>query len=59
MLGVWDGDQPMPVGVVEGEHEVTGGAEQHWEQGLWATSVTAADPADAEAEAIAEMRANR
>lgn len=55
VLGVWDGKQPVPVGVVEGEHEVTGGAQEHWEQGLWATSVTAADPTEAETAAVAEM----
>lgn len=56
VLGVWDGDKPVPVGVVAGEHKVAGGAEQHWEQGLWATSVAAADPEDAERAAVAEMR---
>lgn len=59
VLGVWDGDQPVPVGVVNGDHQVTGGAEEHWQQGLWATSSVAADPAEAEAAAVAEMRANR
>lgn len=56
VLGVWEDDEPVPVGVVDGEHQVTGGADRRWEQGLWATSVTAADPAEAEAAAVAEMR---
>lgn len=59
VLGVWDGDQPVPVGVVDGDHQVTGGAEEHWEQGLWAIGITAADPAEAQTAAGAEMRANR
>jgi hypothetical protein len=59
VLGVWDqADEPVPVGVIAGEHEVTGGAEDHWEGGLWATSVHASTPDEAEQLAVAEMRTN-
>lgn len=59
VLGVWDqADEPVPVGVIAGEHEVTGGAEEHWEGGLWATSVHASTPDEAEQLAVAQMRTN-
>jgi hypothetical protein len=58
VVGVWDDDVPVPVGVVCGAHEVTGGDDQHWTQGVWATSVSAADASAAEREAVVEMRAS-
>jgi hypothetical protein len=57
VLGVWNEDEPVPVGVVAGDHQVTGGSGRHFEQGLWATSVTAADADTAEQAAVADMRA--
>lgn len=56
VVGVWEEDQPIPVGVIGGDHPVCGGDTQHWEQGLWATVVTAPDPTTAEHAAITAMR---
>lgn len=55
VVGVWDGDTPVVVGVIEGEHQVQGGDQSWFEGGLWATSVDAADVEDAEMEATDEM----
>jgi hypothetical protein len=54
VIGVWQDDQPIPVGVIAGEHEVSGGDSSR----LWATSVTAPDEATAEQFAIEEMQAD-
>lgn len=56
VIGVWQDDEPIPVGVVAGEHEVSGGDSGEFEQGVWATSVVAPDSATAEHLAIDEMR---
>lgn len=54
VIGFWDGDEAVPVGVVAGEHQVTGGDGCSTE-GPWATSVQAPNAAGAEAAAVAEM----
>lgn len=57
VIGVWVDDQPIPVGVVAGEHEVSGGDEyEHFPQGVWATTVVANHDLDAERAAIDQMR---
>jgi hypothetical protein len=56
VVGVWRDDEPIPVGVIAGDHEVVDGDGAAFEQGLWATGVTAPDPATAQAWAVAEMR---
>jgi hypothetical protein len=58
VIGVWRDDEPIPVGVIAGEHEVSGGDDSEFEQGLWATSVAAPDSATAEQLAIDEMQAD-
>lgn len=60
VIGLWDGDTPVPCGVVEGEHEVHGAAEHAttFFAGPWATSVEADDPDTAERLAAAEMEAS-
>ena len=54
VVGVWYSDEPIPVGVIKGEHDVTGGDETHFD-GLWATSVDSTSADRAEAEAVAKM----
>lgn len=58
VIGVWLGDEPVPVGTITGNHPVDGGAAafDRFKQGAWATSVAATDVAAAEAAAVAEMR---
>jgi hypothetical protein len=58
VIGVWQDDQPIPVGVIAGDHEVNGGDSSQFEQGMWATYVTAPDSATAEQLAIGEMQAD-
>jgi hypothetical protein len=58
VLGVWQDDNPIPVGVIAGQHAVTGGAYRQFEQGLWATSVEAPDVDTAERLAVEEMQAD-
>ena len=55
VIGVWVGDSPVPVGVIRGAHDVEGGDESEFPDGLWATTVQASDAADAESVAVAEM----
>jgi hypothetical protein len=55
VIGYWDGNRPVSVGVVEGEHAVHAG-HGYTEEGDWATSVEADTPEDAEALAVQEMR---
>ena len=50
------GDASPPVGVIAGDHPVVNGDQAAFEQGLWATAVTAHDPDTAQAWAVAEMR---
>lgn len=56
VIGVWQEDEPIAVGVIAGEHPVHGGDERAFPHGLWATSVTAPDSATAQRLGIAEMR---
>jgi hypothetical protein len=56
VIGVWRGDTPIVVGVIAGTHEVYGGDEEAFEEGLWATSVDAPDIAQAEHLAKVEIR---
>jgi hypothetical protein len=56
VIGVWLDDAPIVVGVIAGNHEVYGGDEKAFEEGLWATSVDACDIAQAEQLAKVEMR---
>jgi hypothetical protein len=56
VLGVWRGDNPIPVGVIRGYHQVDGGDWEEFPMGLWATGVDADDVAGAQAAAIEEMR---
>lgn len=55
VIGVRIDDTPMVVGVVAGTHEVYGGDEEAFEQGLWATSIDAIDVEQAEQLAKVEM----
>ncbi|MCB5280313.1 hypothetical protein [Arthrobacter sp. ES1] len=57
VIGYWDGNRPVSVGVVEGEHQVNAG-EGVTEEGDWAMAIEADSPEAAESLAIAEMRAN-
>lgn len=57
VIGYWDEDRPVSVGVIEGQHAVHAG-EGATEQGDWATSVHADSPEDAEELAVQEMRAS-
>jgi hypothetical protein len=56
VVGVWMNDQPIPVGVIAGEHQVHDGDATEFEQGLWATSVAAPDSSTAQQRAVDEMR---
>lgn len=65
VLGAWINDHALVVGVIEGKHEVHGGDDTAFSdgmeavvedgQGLWATSVEAATAEAAEALAVEEM----
>lgn len=57
VIGVWLNDEPVPVGVVEGDHEV-GGGDDAWDEGAWATSVDAPDMGSAQELAVQEMKEN-
>jgi hypothetical protein len=48
VIGVWLADKPVVTGVVTGWHEVYGGDEETFPDGVWATLVTAGDVAEAE-----------
>lgn len=57
VIGVWVGDDPIPVGTVRGRHSVGGGdPDGHFEQGVWATYADG-DEETAESAAVDEMRA--
>lgn len=56
VIGVWKADTPVTVGVVAGEHEVSGGDTEIFPEGLWATSVGAEDVFAAEDAAVTEMK---
>ena len=48
VIGVWQDAKPVVTGVVAGRHEVYGGDEETFTDGLWFVHVTATDVADAE-----------
>jgi hypothetical protein len=54
VIGYWDDDTPIPCGVIEGNHEVTGG-DGAGDRGPWAIDIVAVDAEAAEEEAIIEM----
>ena len=56
VIGVWLDDEPIPVGVIAGAHDVTHGHDSEFGDGSWSTSVAAPDPATAQQAAIDEMR---
>jgi hypothetical protein len=56
VIGVWQADEPIPVGVIAGEHPVHDGDQHAFPHGLWATSVTAPDSTTAQQLGIDEMR---
>jgi len=59
VIGVWIDDDPVPVGVVAGEHTVSGGEDfERFPQGVWATMVIAVHDLEAERHAIDQMRAD-
>ena len=58
VIGVWLADKPVVVGVVAGGHEVYGGDEQTFTEGVWATVVAARDIAEAERLATTDMIEN-
>lgn len=54
---MWLGDEPVPVGVIAGDHQVSGGDEgEYFPDSVWATSIAAHDDLEAERYAIDEMR---
>jgi hypothetical protein len=63
VIGFWFNDEPVPVGVVEGDHQVYGGdalsagydSPVDGSQGPWAVSVTAPDAETAEELAVEQM----
>lgn len=55
VVGVWLAGEPVPVGVIEGRHGVSGGDFGVFPDGLWASWVSAADIPGAEAAAVADM----
>lgn len=56
VIGVWQEDEPIPVGVIAGAHPVHDGDQRAFPQGLWAASVIAPDSTTAQQFAVAEMR---
>jgi hypothetical protein len=58
VIGVWLNDKPVTVGVIEGRHNVDGGDQETFTQGVWATSVDAVDVEQAEAFAKGDMTEN-
>lgn len=56
VIGVWQDDKPVVAGVVVGRHEVYGGDEQAFPEGLWFASVTATDVDEAEHLATSQAR---
>jgi hypothetical protein len=59
VIGVWHGDKPATAGVVAGPHEVYGGDEDTFTDGLWFVHVTADTVADAERLAILDVVENQ
>lgn len=58
VIGVWLAGEPVVTGVVTGHHEVYGGDEHTFTEGVWATLVTASDVAEAEHLAKTDMIEN-
>jgi hypothetical protein len=58
VIGVWLNGKPVTVGVIEGRHNVDGGDQETFPQGVWATSVDALDVEQAEAFAKDDMTEN-
>jgi hypothetical protein len=58
VIGVWLADKPVVTGVVTGDHEVYGGDEETFTEGVWATVVNANDVAQAEQLATTDMIEN-
>ncbi len=58
VIGVWQDDKPVVAGVVVGRHEVYGGDEETFAEGLWFVSVAARDVAEAEQFATREAHEN-
>jgi hypothetical protein len=56
VLGVWQYDEPIPMGAVLGDHWVHGGDDGAFPEGTWATYVVASDVCAAEVAAIEEVR---
>ena len=59
VIGVWLDDKPTVVGVIAGKHEVYGGEEETFPDGLWSTDVTATGVEDAEQLARTDMIENK
>ncbi len=55
VIGVWSGNEPVPVAVIVGDHQVHDGATVV-ERGLWSTSVLAPDSTTAQQLAVAKLR---
>jgi hypothetical protein len=55
VIGVWSDNEPIPVAVIVGEHQVHDGATVV-ERGLWSTSVLAPDSTTAQQLAVAQLR---
>lgn len=58
VVGVWQGCEPIAVGVIRGRHDVTGGDMQTFTEGVWALSVNAGSDEEAQGDAVASMKAN-
>jgi len=58
VIGVWQDDEPVVVGVIEGDHQVSGGGADAFPEGLWATCVDAYDATAADCLATSEMSDN-
>jgi hypothetical protein len=56
VLGVWQYDEPIPMGVIRGDHWGHGGDDGAFPEGTWATYVVASDVCGAEVAAIEEVR---
>jgi len=59
VIGVWHNDRPVVTGVIAGRHEVYGGDEETFTDGLWFVCLAATDVAEAEQLAKTEAIENR
>ncbi|MFC0528596.1 hypothetical protein [Phytohabitans kaempferiae] len=59
LIFLWSGGEPIPVGVIAGEHTVHDGDRAAFASGLWATSVVAADSTAAQQLAVDQIRRSR